>query len=71
VIDIIRELQDYGCTIEVVDTEYHLHMLANPNTIPQNHYRAVVAKVAHREFTNIHPRIWLVPNGIVYDVKDF
>ncbi|MEI6650944.1 MAG: nucleotide sugar dehydrogenase [Chlorobiaceae bacterium] len=78
VIDIIHELQDYGCTIEVVDPwaspeevndEYHLQMLADPNTIPQNHYQAVVATVAHREFANINPRKWLAPNGIVYDVK--
>ena len=78
VIDIIRELQDFGCTIEVVDPwaspeevkhEYNIPMLRDPAAIPANHFQAVIAAVGHREFSGTDPRVWLATKGIVYDVK--
>jgi len=78
VIDIIRELQDFGCEVEIADPwaspsevehEYNLPVLNDITMIESNRYHAVVAAVGHKEFASIDPRPWLAPNGIVYDVK--
>lgn len=78
VIDIIRELQDYGCAIHIVDPwaaplevmhEYGLSLINDLNAVPLEYYQAVVAAVGHKEFHDIDPRKWIKPKGVVYDVK--
>jgi len=78
VIDIIKELQEYGCAVEIADPwaspkevmhEYGLPMIHSTETIENNSYQAVVAAVGHNEFKALDPRQWLTKDGIIYDVK--
>jgi len=78
VIDIIRELQEYGCLVEVADPwasqgevehEYGLSVLGELDAIERRGYHAVVAAVGHREFAGVDPRLWVADGGVVYDVK--
>jgi len=78
VIDIIRELQEYGCVVEVVDPwasarevahEYALPVITDIGSVQEGFYHGVVAAVGHREFASFDPRAWLAEGGVVYDVK--
>ncbi len=78
VIDIIRELQEFGCEIAVADPwalaveverEYGLPVITDIATIQNNTFHAVVAAVSHNEFVTHNPRPWLLPHGILYDIK--
>jgi UDP-N-acetyl-D-galactosamine dehydrogenase len=78
VIDIIRELQDFGCQVDVVDTwaapnevmhEYELSLITDLNELPSECYQAIVAAVGHREFYGADPRQWINQSGVIYDVK--
>jgi UDP-N-acetyl-D-galactosamine dehydrogenase len=78
VIDIIHELQEYGCEVEVADTwassdeveyEYGVSLWSEISSIKPGSYQAVVAAVGHKEFETLDPRSWLVEGGVVYDVK--
>jgi UDP-N-acetyl-D-galactosamine dehydrogenase len=75
-VDIVRELQEYGCTVDVFDP------WADPNDVlseygiysskvlpPEGGYEGLVLAVAHREFSGINPRTLVAENGSVYDVK--
>ena len=72
VIDVIRELQDFGCDVEVSDywadkeevkREYNLDLKENVN---YDDYEAIVLAVAHDEFKNIK-----LDNDqqVVFDIK--
>ena len=72
VIDVIRELQEYGCEITVTDywadaeevkKEYNLNLVKDVNT---DEYEAVVLAVAHDEYKSKK-----IGNGtqVVYDIK--
>ena len=72
VIDVIRELQDFGCNVEVSDywadkeevkREYNLELKDNVN---YDDYEAIVLAVAHDEFKNIK-----LDNDeqVVFDIK--
>ncbi len=72
VIDVIRELQEYGCEITVTDywadkeevkREYNLNLVKDTNT---NEYEAVILAVAHDEYRNIKIGN---ENQVVYDIK--
>jgi UDP-N-acetyl-D-galactosamine dehydrogenase len=77
VIDIINELKEYGCNIDVYDPwanekevmeEYHLKLLKK-NELDINKYSGLVMAVAHNEFKDIN-FLELKKNGtVVYDVK--
>ncbi|MCF8384107.1 MAG: nucleotide sugar dehydrogenase [Chlorobium sp.] len=78
VIDLVRELQDYGCQIELTDPwaskkevskTCGMKLITNVESITQEAFHGVVAAVGHREFASLDPRKWLIPGGIVYDVK--
>jgi len=81
VIDIINELKDYGCSIDVYDPwahaeevmkEYGVTLLEKlPDSAVGKTYSACILAVAHADFTGINPRNLLKPQGIVYDVKSF
>lgn len=76
VIDVIRELADFGCSVDVYDPwadstevheEYGLTMLSPDQEPPICDYQAVVLAVAHREFIDMP----LCPTHaqVVYDIK--
>ncbi len=76
VIDVIRELEDFGCAVDVYDPwadadevheEYGLTMLPSDREPPISDYQAVVLAVAHRELLAIP----LCPTRtqVVYDIK--
>jgi len=75
VIDVIRELQDFGCNVaisdywadkEEVQREYKLDLLASDN-LDTNAYDAVVLAVAHDEYKKLD----LSTNGkqVIFDIK--
>jgi len=76
VVDVIRELIDFGCEVDVYDPwanpeevlqEYGVGLLPG-NTWPQlSDYAAVVLAVAHREFSNYSIRP--TSTRVVYDIK--
>lgn len=77
VIDIIREMQDYGCVVEVYDPwadadevrhEYGVDLVSEQQVRSQS-YQAVIAAVAHKEFTDLNPRHLAGTDGVVYDIK--
>ena len=82
VIDVIKELQEFGCKVDVYDPwadtqevkeEYHIELLQS-STIEIQGYDAVVLAVAHNEFKKIDEIIQnLNPDVkkslVVYDIK--
>ena len=78
VIDLIRELQDYGIRVDVHDPwvdggearhEYGLDLVDTP---PPGLYDAVVLAVGHREFVQLGAeglRAYARPAGVLFDVK--
>ncbi len=78
VIDIIRELQDYGVTVDVYDPwvdpeeaarEYGINLLRQ---LPQQAYSGVVVAVAHHQFTAMRVeqiRDLCLERAVLYDVK--
>ncbi|MEG1724010.1 MAG: nucleotide sugar dehydrogenase [Anaerovoracaceae bacterium] len=77
VVDIIKELQDYGVVVEVVDPhadaaevkhEYGVDMIAQPG----KDYDAVVVAVSHKEYLNLDEsdfKTLLNDGGVLVDVK--
>jgi len=78
VVDIIQELHDYNCTVDVYDPcvnredaklQYGISLLANPS---QDAYDAVMVCVAHREFKDMGAktiRAYGKANVVLYDLK--
>jgi len=75
VIDVIRELQEFGTEVDVYDpwadpeevkNEYGIPLIQN-STLNIQHYDAVILAVAHDEFKtmNLDPR----ENQVLYDIK--
>jgi len=73
VIDVIRELQDFGCEVDVYDPwadkeevkcEYNLDLIENINL---DNYQTIVLAVAHNEFKNLD--IKTDDKKVVYDIK--
>ena len=72
VIDVIRELQDFGCVVDVSDywadenevqNEYNIKLNNNTN---YKDYNAIVLAVAHNKFKEIKLDN---KNQVVYDIK--
>jgi UDP-N-acetyl-D-galactosamine dehydrogenase len=72
VIDVIRELQDFGCNVEVsdywadkedVEREYQIDLTENPDI---NNYAAVVLAVSHNEYKNLN---FTNEEQILFDIK--
>ena len=70
VIDVIRELQDFGCAVDVhdpwaksseVEYEYNLDLKEN---IDINSYETVILAVAHNQFKGLK-----IDTKVVYDIK--
>lgn len=75
VIDVVRELQDYGCHIDVYDPwadadevmrEYGLQLLSAPAFTD---YSAIVLGVAHKQFQDL--QLSRNSGRVIYDVKSF
>lgn len=72
VIDVIEELQEFGCNIDVYDPwadtkevehEYNLKLIKELNTAK---YEAIVLAVAHNEFKELKLK---TDNNVVFDIK--
>lgn len=72
VIDVIEELQEFGCNIDVYDPwadtkevehEYSLKLIKELNT---DKYEAIVLAVAHNEFKELKLK---TDNNVVFDIK--
>lgn len=78
VIDVIRELQDFGCNVEVSDYwadekevkhEYNLELIQNTTVNVQN-YDAVILAVAHDEYTQLNSTLNIQnPKLVTFDIK--
>jgi UDP-N-acetyl-D-galactosamine dehydrogenase len=78
VADVVRELQAFGCKVDVHDPwanaaethhEYGIELTAKPKA---GSYDAVVVAVAHREFLGLGPagiRSFGSPNTVIFDIK--
>lgn len=73
VIDVIRELEDFGIAVDVYDPwasaeevreEYGVDL-----TSPNGRYNAIVNAVAHNEFISLEIKQILADGGIFYDIK--
>jgi UDP-N-acetyl-D-glucosamine/UDP-N-acetyl-D-galactosamine dehydrogenase len=74
VIDIHKELKDFGLVVEVYDPwankaevaqEYGIDLVNEPNS----HYEAVILTVAHNSFLDLDYSNLIVENGVIYDIK--
>lgn len=77
VIDIYRELKDFGCQVDICDPwaskeevyeEYEMTLQNDPSKLTKD-YSAVIAAVAHQEFQELNPRDFHKQNGVFYDLK--
>jgi len=79
VIDVISELQEFGCSVDVYDPwadakevkqEYSIDLLST-SRITLNTYDAVILAVAHNEFKEIENQLSLSlkTDTVVYDIK--
>jgi len=84
VIDVIRELEDFGCVVSVVDPwarvndvkrEYKLDLLPENNLPKENekivikNYDAVIVAVAHEEFKTYDYSKMHDKSKVIYDIK--
>jgi len=79
VIDVIRELREFGCDVDVYDpwadapevrAEYGVDLIQNENLeIEKMNYDAVVLAVAHHQFMEMDLHQFGNGNCILYDVK--
>jgi UDP-N-acetyl-D-galactosamine dehydrogenase len=79
VVDIVNELKDFGCRVDVYDSwaesedvmhEYGLPLIADKELVPGT-YDAIVLAVAHEKFRTLDVRSLKNKNGVIYDVKSF
>ena len=85
VIDVVRELQEFGCEVDVHDPwadkaevkrEYEVELIENEELRMEN-YDGVVLAVAHNEFKELEKQLKKLPTThyplptIIYDIKSF
>ena len=77
VVDIVRELADFGCAVDVydpwaeseeVEREYGFPLIAE-KSLKAGAYDAVVLAVSHEKFREIPVASFKKRNGVIYDVK--
>lgn len=76
VIDLHRELIDFGFAVDVVDPQadpaiFRKQYGKEKTEKPSQNYDLIILAVAHEEFKSINPKKFLSSNGIVFDVKSF
>lgn len=78
VIDVIRELMDFGCSAQVYDPlvdpwevrlAYGIELLDTPETLGK--YEDIVLALADAQFRHMDSKQFIAQNGIVFDVKNF
>jgi len=78
VIDVIRELKEFGCVVEVHDPwadpgdvrrEYGLELQADP--LGEKTHDAVLLAVAHDRFRDLELPRFIKPQGVIFDIKGF
>lgn len=76
VIDVIKELTDFGCKVDIFDTwadkqevknEFNLNILEKP----QKQYDCIVLTVSHNEFFTLDYAGLRKNNSVLFDVKSF
>jgi UDP-N-acetyl-D-galactosamine dehydrogenase len=79
VVDIVRELADFGCAVDVYDPwadgeevkrEYGFPLI-DEKDLRAGAYEAVVLAVSHEKFRDIPVASLKKKNGVIYDVKSF
>ena len=77
VADVIRELKDFGCIVDVYDPyadpeevmeEYGIQIISSENGL--GNYNAIVAAVAHQRFKEMSFDILMDKDCVMYDVKN-
>ena len=81
VIDVIRELEDFGCAVGVTDPwadadeakhEYNLDLITNEQPLNTKDYDAVILAVAHKEFKKLNSQLSTLNFQLVtFDIKAF
>jgi UDP-N-acetyl-D-galactosamine dehydrogenase len=78
VIDVVRELKEFGCSVDVSDPwasseeaehEYEIALLEVPQT---GHYDALILAVPHKEYASMVAgdlRAYLKKGGVLFDLK--
>ena len=78
VVDIIAELKEYGCNVDIYDPwadkhdvkeEYGLDLVEDISKINISDYKAVVMAVAHKKFIESNILDTLHNGTVIYDVK--
>ena len=78
VIDIINELKEFGCNVDIFDpwadknevlNEYKFDLITNKSDININKYSAVILAVAHNEFKNLDFLFMKKSGAVIFDVK--
>ncbi len=78
VIDIVRQLQDFACNIDIFDPladplevkhEYGIDLITKESDLKPG-YEGIMAAVAHDEFKRLDIRRYKAPGCVVYDVKN-
>ena len=78
VIDIINELKEFGCNIDIFDpwadksevlNEYKFDLQTDYKEIDVNKYSAVILAVAHNEFKNLDFLFMKKSGAVIFDVK--
>ncbi len=79
VVDVVRELEDFGCEVDVYDPwaesgevihEYGFP-LVDRSAITKGGYDAVILAVGHQKFRELDVASLKNANGVVYDVKSY
>lgn len=76
VIDVIKELEDFGTQVEVYDPHADKHEVKSEYGIdlidsPDKKYEGVILAVAHKDFNDFQLEEYKAENAVVYDVKAF
>jgi len=78
VIDVINELREFGCTVDVYDPqadpeevrlEYDIGLLTKPSQLEKN-YQAIVLCVSHDQYFSLDLDQFKSSDCVVYDVKN-
>ncbi len=78
VIDIVRQLEDFGCTVDIFDpvadagdvkSEYGIELITNQEGL-KGPYEGIMAAVAHTPFRALDLKAYKAPGCVVYDVKN-
>lgn len=78
VIDIIRELKEFNCTVDVYDPwadaeevkhEYGIDIITNVASLSSVNYSGVVLAVAHKKFRELDLQTLRQNGTVIYDVK--